>query len=206
MSPNANIMNADDIITDCQDASSNNKARESLPSLKTFKSNPKEPDELQIGNITPGDGSVIGGKIVVSVEDHQAPSEESHRRKLERNISQEKCDVSAKKTHTDEDLNLISNYDSDNTWSKENAKQLADTKSATVICNRYTETTRENANKGEEKYKHFTKKDIVSRLTGRNSEHVTSELKITTEQEHNNFTSNIRKVVCCLNASGRRCS
>lgn len=115
MSPNANIINADDIITDCQDASSNNKARDTLPSLKTFKSNPKEPDEMQIGNITPGDGSVIGGKIIVSVEDHQAPSEETHRRKLERNISQEKCDVSAKKTHTDEDLNLISNYDSDNT-------------------------------------------------------------------------------------------
>lgn len=202
MSPSANV-HTEDITTEIPELDpilkhSNGKKHETT-SLLNYEtkdiSSPKDDleENLNIESLSRKDAENFdSGKIVVNIEDHTILKDHGTSSLTEK-IQRKKNDSPTKKKHTEDDMNLITTYESDSTWSKEDISYVKIDKHKSVI-------QVDNGNK----HKIGSKKETVSRLIGKGTA-IGTEI-LSEDIEHNNFTSNIRKVVCCLNGNNRRCS
>lgn len=114
VSPNANIHMegiTDSIVTDNDDSILKNSKNPLIKYETKDLSSPKEFEDMQMGNVIIESENSQPGKVIVNVEGHMptinidksAPS------------NSEKANASPKKAHTEDDMNLITNYDSDST-------------------------------------------------------------------------------------------
>lgn len=200
MSPSANVQ-TEDITNEIPELDpalkhSNGKktGNSSLLNYETKDiSSPKDDlEDSNIESLSHKEENFESGKIVVNIEDHTILKDHGTC-SLSDKIQKRKNESPTKKTHTEDDMNLITTYESDSTWSKEDVSCIKIDKHKSVLHV-------DNGNK----HKTGSKKDTVSKLIGKGT--ATGTEILTEDIEHNNFTSNIRKVVCCLNGNNRRCS
>ncbi|XP_077296145.1 phosrestin-2-like [Arctopsyche grandis] len=113
ISPSANIP-TDDIAesADLVLKSSNGKKSDLIKYESKDVSSPKDLEDLNMGNVPFNDAeNADTAKIIVNIEDHTTKDLGT----CSLSDQRRKSDTSTKKTHTEDDLNLITNYESDST-------------------------------------------------------------------------------------------
>lgn len=113
ISPSANIP-TDDIAESADLAlkSSNGKKSDLIKYESKDLSSPKDLEDLNMGNVPFNDTeNADTAKIIVNIEDHVTKDLGT----CSLSDQRRKSDSSTKKTHTEDDLNLITNYESDST-------------------------------------------------------------------------------------------